>query len=122
MSIKADRKTSPEVEETIDTLLKVSRESESPVWRDIAKRLSGGRRRYASINVGKLNELSEEGDILIVPGSVLGEGKLTKKVVIAGLKASDTALEKISSSGSTFKKLIDLALENPKPVNVRIMR
>lgn len=122
MSIKADKKTSSEITETIDTLLRVSRESNFSMWRDIARRLSGGKQRYASINVGKLNDISKEGEILIVPGSVLGEGKLTKKVVIAGLRASRTALDKISSSGSTFKKLKDLASENPKPSNARIMR
>lgn len=122
MSVKADKKTSPEVTETIDTLLRVSRESNFIMWRDVARRLSGGKRRYASINVGRLNDLSEDGETLIVPGSVLGEGKLTKKVVIAGVRASKVALEKISSSGSTFKKLKDLASENPKPSNARIMR
>ena len=122
MSINADEKTSLEISETIETLLRVSRESNFKLWRDIARRLSGGSRRYATINVGKLSSLSKEGEILIVPGSVLGEGKLDKKVVIAGLRATRSALEKITASGSTFKSLKDLASENPKPANARIMR
>ena len=42
MSLNGKNKESNEIADTIDTLVKVSRENSSSMWRDIAERLSGG--------------------------------------------------------------------------------
>jgi large subunit ribosomal protein L18e len=122
MSLNGKNKESNEIADTIDTLVRVSRESNSTMWRDIAERLSGGSRRYASINVGKINRLSKEGDIVIVPGSVLGSGVINKKVTLSALKISKSAMEKLQRSGSSFKPIKQFATENPKVKNPKILR
>ena len=122
MSITVERKTSSEVRETIMKLAQVSRESNSVFWRDIAERISGGRRRYASVDLGKIERLCAEGDTVVVPGTVLGGGEIEKKITISAIRASTSAIEKIGKSGSTFKKLSDLAIENPKGTNIKIIR
>jgi len=122
MSLNGKNKESNEIADTIDTLVRVSRESNSTIWRDIAERLSGGSRRYASINVGKINRLSKEGDIVIVPGSVLGSGVINKKVTLSALKISKSAMEKLQRSGSSFKPIKQFATENPKVKNPKILR
>ncbi|MGC8515271.1 MAG: 50S ribosomal protein L18e [Thermoplasmata archaeon] len=122
MSLNGKNKESNEIADTIDTLVKVSRENSSTMWRDIAERLSGGSRRYASINVGKINRLSNDGDIVIVPGSVLGSGVINKKVTLSALKISKSAMEKLQKSGSSFKPIKQFATENPKVKNPKILR
>ena len=122
MSLNGKKKESNEIADTIDTLVKVSRENSSSMWRDIAERLSGGSRRYASINVGKINRLSNDGDIVIVPGSVLGSGIINKKVTLSALKISKSAMEKLQKSGSSFKPIKQFATENPKVKNPKILR
>ena len=122
MSLNGKKKESNEIADTIDTLVKVSRENSSTMWRDIAERLSGGSRRYASINVGKINRLSNDGDIVIVPGSVLGSGIINKKVTLSALKISKSAMEKLQKSGSSFKPIKQFATENPKVKNPKILR
>ncbi len=122
MSLNSKMKNSSEIADTIDTLVKVSRENSSVIWRDIAERLSGGNRRYASINVGKINKLSKDGDVIIVPGSVLGTGIISKKVTLSALRISKSAMIKLQKSGSSFKTLKELALENPRIKDPRIMR
>jgi large subunit ribosomal protein L18e len=122
MSLNGKNKESNEIADTIDTLVKVSRENSSTMWRDIAERLSGGSRRYASINVGKINRLSSDGDIVIVPGSVLGSGVINKKVTLSALKISKSAMEKLQKSGSSFKPIKQFATENPKVKNPKILR
>ncbi len=122
MSLNGKNKESNEIADTIDTLVKVSRENSSTMWRDIAERLSGGSRRYASINVGKINRLSNDGDIVIVPGSVLGSGIINKKVTLSALKISKSAMEKLQKSGSSFKPIKQFATENPKVKNPKILR
>ena len=122
MSLNGKNKESNEIADTIDTLVKVSRENSSAMWRDIAERLSGGSRRYDSINVGKINRLSNDGDIVIVPGSVLESGIINKKVTLSALKISKSAMEKLQKSGSSFKPIKQFATENPKVKNPKILR
>lgn len=122
MSIKTDRKTDERIKQTVDKLLELSRTNSSSLWRDLAKRLSGGRRRYASINLEKIDKLSNEGDTLVVPGSILGSGNLSKKLTLSSLRISQKALDKLKSAGCTYKTIEELSTENPKGSNIKIMR
>ncbi|MCL4330522.1 MAG: 50S ribosomal protein L18e [Candidatus Thermoplasmatota archaeon] len=122
MSVSAERKTSGPLKSIISGLLEVSRNSEAPFWRDIAERLVAGRRRYASVDVGKIERLVSDGDTVVVPGSVLAGGYLQKKVTISAFRASPAAIKKIELGGGSFKGLNELARENPKGTNIKIIR
>lgn len=122
MPIKAGSKENKNITQDIDLLLKVSRESSSKFWRDIARRMAGGRRRYASINLYKIDQLTSEGDTVVVPGTVLSVGNLTKKITISSFRVSAKALEKIRESGSQFKSISELSGENPKGTKIKILR
>ncbi len=122
MSIKAERKTSAQLKDVINSLLEISRESNSALWRDIAKRLSETRQNYADLNVSKISKFSTDGETIVVPGKVLGGGYLEKKVRIAAPFVSEKALTKIKDSGSEFISIVDLAREKPDGKNIKIMR
>ncbi|HLH86263.1 MAG TPA: 50S ribosomal protein L18e, partial [Thermoplasmataceae archaeon] len=107
---------------TVDELLKISRESGSTFWRDIAERLVEGKHRLASTNLGKIEKLSSDGDTIVIPGTVLGSGYFNRKATLSSLRVSSSAFRKIKESGSTFKNLVDLARENPKGTNLKILR
>ncbi len=80
MSIKVERKTSIQIVNIITGLLERSRESGSPFWRDIALRLSSSRRNYAKVNLGKLNDLVNDSDVIVIPGFLLSSGIFNKKL------------------------------------------
>ncbi len=120
--MKLDKKTDENLKVIVNGLTELSRLNSASIWRDVARRLNGGRRRYASINLSKIDRLSSEGDVLVVPGSVLGTGRLTKKVTVASLHISEKAMEKLKEAGCTYKTLQELSEENPKGTNIRIMR
>ncbi len=122
MSIKGDRKTSEQLKDVINSLLEISRESNSALWRDVARRLSETRSNYADLNVSKISKLSAEGETIVVPGKVLGSGYLEKKVRISAPFISAKALTKIKESGSEFIPIVDLAKEKPDGKNIKIMR
>ncbi len=122
MSLNAENKTSEPLRNIISGLLEVSRNSNAPFWRDIAERLVAGRRRYASVDVGKIERLVSDGDTVVVPGSVLAGGYLQKKVTISAFRASPAAIKKIELGGGSFKGLNELAKENPKGTNIKIIR
>ena len=95
------------------SIMKALELSEVPFWRAVLKNLRRPKRNYPSVNLRKVEEHAKE-RVVVVPGSVLGVGKLTKKVTIAALHFSDSASKKIAASGSTaltipecFKKYAD---------------
>lgn len=122
MSLKPDNKENPFLMETIEELTRISRESSSPFWRDVAKRLNGSNKNHASLNIGKLEGLVEDGETVVVPGSLLGTGYFEKKATLSALRISKSAEEKIRKSGGVTKSLVELARENPKGTNIKILR
>ena len=122
MSLKPVNKESQAIRETVDELLKISRENNSVFWRDVARRIAASRRTYASVNVGKIDSLVNDGETVVVPGSLLGSGYFEKKVTLAAIRVSKGAFAKISNSGGEIKSLVDLARENPKGTNIRLLR
>lgn len=122
MSLKPDNKENPVLKETIEELTKISRENSSPFWRDVAKRLNGSKKNYASLNLGKIESLVNDGETVVVPGTLLGFGYFEKKATLSALKISKSAAEKIKKNGGETKSLVDLARENPKGTDIKILR
>jgi len=82
-------------------LEKLYRTTEAPIWEDLAYRLSRPSRQSASVNLEQLDRLAKKfkGKTLIVPGKVLGKGKLNEKVKIVAVSASESAIKIASKSG-----------------------
>ncbi len=122
MSIRSDQKENPYLKNTIERLLQISRENNSALWRGIAEKMSSSRARYADVNLSKIDRIAKDGEVVVVPGAVLGTGHLNKNVTIAAYRFSKRAVEKAKTSGSTLKSLVELAQDNPKGTNIKIMR
>jgi large subunit ribosomal protein L18e len=113
-------KTNPILLETIAALKKVSRENDAPIWRDIAKRLERSRKNWSEVNVSKLILLNE-GETAVIAGKLLGAGLIDKAVKVAVFSCSDSAAQKITGAGGEVMTIPELAEQNPKGTNVRIM-
>ncbi len=115
-------KSNPNLVDLIKHLKDASRENEAPVWRDIALRLEGPARHWAEVNVGKLNRFASDGEIVVVPGKLLGAGQIEKKLTVAAFRFSGQAREKIEKAGGKNVSIEQLVKENPAGAKVRIMR
>lgn len=116
MDKKADP-TNPVLLETIETL----EQSDAPVYNSVAEHLGKVNRKRPEVNVSDVERVAEDGDTVLVPGKVLGTGRLTKEVDVAAFKASRGAREKIEENGD-FMFIQDLVEENPEGENVRIVK
>ena len=85
------RKTDPNLVKLIELLFKASAENKAKIWKDIAERLARPKRLYAEVNVSKIERYAKEGETILVPGKVLGGGRITKAVTVAALSFSDSA-------------------------------
>lgn len=115
------RITDPRLLELIRFLKKKARENKAVIWRDIAERLAVSRRRRIAVNLSRINRYTEKGDVVIVPGKVLGAGKLEHKVTIAAFSFSETAKNKILKAKGKCLTIQDLVKKNPKGSNVKII-
>ena len=103
----------------VDTVFAAKR---SKKWNKIAQIVSSSKRKYSKVNLGRIEKESHDGDVLIIPGKVLGSGVLTKKIKICALHFSSSAIEKIKNSKSEAIKIIDEIKKNPNAEGVKIIR
>jgi len=106
---------------TIDELRKASARKGAAVWRYVAEILSRSSRARVAVNLSKISRYASEGEVVVVPGKVLGGGVLSKRVTIAAAHFSKAAIEKIERSGSRHMHILDLVKENPEGRGVRII-
>lgn len=116
MDAKADP-TNPVLLETIELL----QEQDAPIWKEVAENLGKVNRRRPEVNISDIERVTEEGDTVVVPGKVLGAGRLTKEVDVAAFKASRGAKQQINDSGE-FMFIDELVEENPEGSEVKIVK
>ncbi|MCE4621372.1 MAG: 50S ribosomal protein L18e [Desulfurococcales archaeon] len=113
--------TNYELRKLARTLRKYGRIYKAGVWFRVSELLLRPTRRRVAVNLSKINRYAREGEVVIVPGKVLGAGKLEKKVTIAAYAFSLTALNKIKEAGGRAITIQQLIRENPSGRNTRII-
>ena len=91
------------------------------IWREVAEYIEKPRRQRVVVNVGKLNRVADEGDVVVVPGKLLGGGKLSKRVVVAAVNASPKAVQKVVEAGGEVLTIPDLVKRFPRGSRVKIV-
>lgn len=98
------------------------RKTKKRIWRTIGEQLQKSRRGRVAVNLSRINRHTEEGNVVIVPGKVLGSGSLNHKVSIAALIFSEQAKEKIKAAGGESITIEELMNRNPNGSNVLIIK
>lgn len=109
-----------ELKRLISELKKASIENKVKIWKRVAKDLEKPSRERRIVNVQSLSLHAKKGEIVIVPGKVLGSGELNEAIKVAALSFSEEAQRKISGKGE-FMTIYDLVKNNPSGKKVRIL-
>lgn len=115
--VKRTGPTNEELASLIEDLKKFSLAEKSPIWKRIAKDLAKPTRQRRVVNIAKLNRFTKKGDLVIVPGKVLGTGDLNHDLTVAAWQFSSSAKEKIKN----IITIRDLMKKQPKGKGVRIL-
>ena len=110
------KKTNPQLQQTIENLRKKAYQEQSNLWLRVAEDLEKPTRARIIVNLSRIERNAKDGETIVVPGKVLGNGELTKKVTIIAWQFSNDARDKISKVG----KAVDFNGEMPKG-KIRIM-
>jgi large subunit ribosomal protein L18e len=119
--MKKLKATNPELIGLIQELKKKSQEKQAEVWRYLAERLATSKRNRIAVNVSRLNRNTKEGDIVTVPGKVLGSGKANHPITVAAFAFSDQAQSKILQAKGNCLSIRDLMKMNPDGANVKVI-
>ena len=97
----------------IKDLKQASKKNEAPIWSkiaDLALKPSSSKR---TVNLTRINKITKEGDVLFVPGKVLGTGSLSHKITLSSFSISRTAVTRIIESGGNIMTHSDIIKKFP---------
>ncbi|MGQ4912071.1 MAG: 50S ribosomal protein L18e [Candidatus Thorarchaeota archaeon] len=113
--------TDPNTRALINALRKTSVKHDVGIWKRVAELISRPARQRPTVNVGKISRHSSAGDVIVVPGKVLGSGTLSHKVTVAALNASTSARSAIVGAGGALISIDELLTKVPKGRGVTII-
>jgi len=116
ISKQIKRKLNPELVETINLCKKNNK------WLEIASILSRPRKQRINLNLEAIENQSQEGDRIIIPGKVLAQGELSKKIKIIAFDFSDKAREKLLSSKCEVSSILNEIQLNKEMKGVKILK
>jgi len=118
---KKSKKTNPVLLELIQELKKQSNENDVAIWKDIALRLEKPSKNWPEVNLDRISKYILDKETALVPGKVLSNGNLTKKISIAAWSFSEKSQEKIKKAGGKCITIGELLKNNPKGKDIRIL-
>lgn len=101
----------------IESIKHIARQNNSKIWSNVALKLQ----RNHEINVGKLSKITKNGDIVAIPGKVLGDGVIGHSITIGAADFSKNAKEKINNAGGKIMLIEKLVEIHPEGKGVKIL-
>jgi large subunit ribosomal protein L18e len=111
-----------QLNQLISDLYARAEEKDAAIWKTLAVRLSKPASTWSEANLSRIDRLTKKGDVLVIPGKVLGTGTLTHPVEIYAVSASQGAQDAIKKAGGKFGDFNDLINKNPTGKGVRIFK
>ena len=91
-------------------------------WLEVGHLISGPTRKQSKINLRVIEKNTSEGDTVVIPGKVLSEGEISKKIRIAALGFSKKAVEKLKSKKCEIVSIAEEIKSNPEAKGIKILR
>lgn len=104
--------------ELVGTILAAKKKDK---WLKVARILSGPRRKAIGLNLEEINENSKNGETVVIPGKVLSQGEISKKVTIVAQSFSEKAKEKLLKSKISHLSIIEEIKKNPDMKKCRVL-
>jgi len=103
------------------TLRNAYKKTKTPLWKTLEKKFENSRSRRSEINISKLEQLTKDGENIIIPGKVLGNGTLSHKLNVTSFSITIPAMQKRLEAGGKVITISDLVNQHPNGKGVRII-
>ena len=101
------------VRQMVKELKKASKEHEAPIWKKLAELALKPTITRRNINVNKIDKLTKDNDVVVVPGKVLGTGNMSHKITLCSFSISNAAATKIIESGGKILNFENMIKQYP---------
>ena len=105
----------------VKELKSASKKNEAPIWSKIAKNVLKSNSNKRTINLKKIDALTDDGSAVVISGKILGTGNLSHKVLVSSFSISNSAAKKIKESGGQVLKFSDMIEKFPTGKGVKII-
>lgn len=102
--------TNQVVIQMVKELKHASSKNDAPIWAKLAEFALKPTSARHVVNLTKISKITKDGDVIVVPGKILGTGKISHKITISSFSISNSAAKKIIEAGgkvSTFGEIIE---------------
>jgi len=107
--------------ELIEKLRQTAKNEKAGIWKRLADELSRPRRKRREVNLDEIGKNVKEGEAVVVPGKILGNGSLNHRINVAAFRFTEGAKQKIEKSGGKVLSIQELIKKNPKGSKIRII-
>jgi large subunit ribosomal protein L18e len=73
------------------------------------------------VNLNKLSKFTDNGDIVVVPGKVLGTGTIDHKITLCAFSLSESAAKKMVDAGCKILSIKEFTEKFPEGSKVKIV-
>ncbi|MEK6827343.1 MAG: 50S ribosomal protein L18e, partial [Nanoarchaeota archaeon] len=103
----------------VKTIIEAKKKSK---WLEIAGILSSPKINQIDINLNKINENAKEGETILVPGKVLSQGEIEKKIKVVAFSFSEKAKDKILKAKGEVSTISEEIKKNPEAKGIKILK
>jgi len=94
------------IDNTVWILRKAFKSNKAQIWKALEKEFSRSRSNRRQVNIQRLDKITNNGDIVVVPGKILGNGTLGHKLTVYAYSFSETAINKLNTAGADRKSVV----------------
>lgn len=116
ISKRINKKKNPTL---VETLKECKKKKE---WLKVGQLLSVSRKKRTSMNLNEINKKCEDNEKILLPGKVLSQGEIDKKIKLIAMNFSENAQEKLNKSKVEFSSIIEEIKKNPEAKGIKILK
>lgn len=102
-------------------LKKASQTNDAPIWLKLSKLALKPSKARRVVNLNKIAQLTKDGDVIVVPGKVLGTGNMPHKITLCSFSISNMAANKITESGGKITSFDEMTKQFPTGKGVTLL-
>lgn len=105
----------------VKDLKQASTKNDAPIWSKIAEMALKPTIAKRVVNLTKIDSVTNDNDVIIVPGKLLGTGKISHKITVCSFSISTSAAKKILEAGGKIISHSEMISKFPSGKGVRII-
>ena len=107
--------------ETTWVLRKAFKNKRAPIWKHLENELANSGSHASEVNISKLASVTKEGETIVVPGKILGSGRINHKLTVCAFSMSQKLAKKLNDCGGKIVTIANLTQSYPEGKGVRII-